>query len=229
MKRKLSLLIASLIFVSFTGLAVYGATNHKEEIHRKNIEIESKTFRLQKIEVDYKKLNSDLEAERHKDTQDQQKIQQLEQEKKDLEEKYRQLEVSKANQKAEQQRLAQTSITPKASAATNISGNKQTWLEASGIPSDQWWAVDYIVSRESGWNPCAYNPGKSNCNMSASEVNATQGRGVACGLGQSLPCGKWGLNWTDPVNQLKNQYIYVTQRYGGYPQAVNFWKANGHY
>ncbi len=93
-----------------------------------------------------------------------------------------------------------------------VTGNKETWLRASGIPQDQWWAVDSIVSRESGWNPNA--------------VNASSG---ACGLGQQLPCGKWAGAWNDPVAALKAQYGYVTARYGGYPQAVAFWNANHWY
>jgi hypothetical protein len=111
-------------------------------------------------------------------------------------------------------------------------GNKAAWLKASGIPSSNWWAVDFIVTRESGWNPCSYNPGKSNCGLTAYEVNCSDGScqygGVACGLGQSLACGKWGSNWTDPVNQLKHMNIYVS-KYGGWAGAVNYWKSNGHY
>lgn len=108
-------------------------------------------------------------------------------------------------------------------------GSKEQWMAAAGIPQSEWWAVDYIVRSESGWNPCAYNPGQTNCNLTAEEVNATQVGDVACGIGQSLPCGKWGANWTDPVNQLVHQYSYVTAVYGGYAEAVAFWERNHHY
>ena len=79
-----------------------------------------------------------------------------------------------------------------------------------------------IVTRESGWDPCAYNPGLSDCN--ANPVSA-------CGLAQSLPCGKQSAygHWTDPVANLKWQYEYVKERYGGYAQAVAFWEANHWY
>lgn len=83
-------------------------------------------------------------------------------------------------------------------------GNKQSWLAASGIPESQWWAVDSIVSGESGWNPTAVNPSSG-----------------ACGLGQQLPCGKWGGDWTDPVHALKSMHTYV-QAYGGWAAAVEF-------
>lgn len=91
-------------------------------------------------------------------------------------------------------------------------GNKEAWMAAAGIPQSEWWAVDSIVSRESSWNPNAVNP-----------------NGGACGLAQALPCSKMGPNWSDPVVALKWQYNYVTQRYGGYPQAVAFWNANHWY
>lgn len=101
------------------------------------------------------------------------------------------------------------------STAVMPSGGRVEWLIASGIPENEWWAVDYIVTRESGWNPCAYNPGLSDCN-----ANPTS----ACGLAQSYPCGKVPGHWTDPVANLKWQYGYVKARYGGYPQAVEHWK-----
>lgn len=132
-------------------------------------------------------------------------------------------EVQKKLEETEKALQAKRS-TPKVYAAEKPkytpSGNKEQWMTAAGIPADQWWAVDYIVSRESGWNPCAYNPGRSDCNAQPT---------TACGLAQALPCSKLGPNWTDPVHALKWQYNYVTQRYGGYPQAVDFWKINHWY
>lgn len=114
------------------------------------------------------------------------------------------------------------SAAPVAARSVSISGNKEQWMAAAGIPQNQWHYVDSIVSRESGWNPCAYNPGRSDCN-----ANPTS----ACGLAQSLPCGKQSKygHWTDPVANLKWQYEYVTARYGGYAQAVAFWNSNHWY
>lgn len=96
------------------------------------------------------------------------------------------------------------------------SGGRVDWLVASGIPENEWWAVDYLVSRESGWNPCAYYPRQNDCSASPS---------TACGLVQQNPCGKIPGDWTDPVAALKWQYQYVAARYGGYAQAVEHWKA----
>ncbi len=107
---------------------------------------------------------------------------------------------------------ASTANTTTTSTPVQLSGSKNDWLKASGIPESSWWAVDSIVSRESGWNPNAVNAGSG-----------------ACGLGQQLPCGKWAGAWNDPVAALIAMDNYVTGRYGGWPQAVAFWNANHWY
>ena len=99
-----------------------------------------------------------------------------------------------------------------ASTATNITGSKQDWLRASGIPESHWSYVDSIVARESGWNPNAVNPSSG-----------------ACGLGQQLPCGKWPGAWNDPVAALQAMNGYVEGRYGGWAGAYSFWQANHWY
>lgn len=116
----------------------------------------------------------------------------------------------------------QVSARVKTRVTVRPTGNKQDWMRQAGIPEDQWRYVDYIVSRESGWNPCAYNPGRSDCNANPK---------TACGLAQSLPCGKQSKygHWTDPVANLKWQYEYVTGRYGGYAGAYSFWVKNHWY
>ncbi len=125
---------------------------------------------------------------------------------------------AKKEREAEQARIAseQAAQKPKAQAtsapAAQISGDKHSWLAASGIPEAHWGHVDAIVTRESGWNPNA--------------VNASSG---ACGLGQQLPCGKWAGAWNDPVAALRAMNGYVNGRYGGWPQAVAFWNSNGWY
>lgn len=105
---------------------------------------------------------------------------------------------------------------------SSITGDKEQWLSESGIPKSDWQYVDYIVTKESHWNPCAYNPGQSDCS-----ANPT----TACGLAQALPCGKQSKygNWNDPVANLKWQYDYVRGAYGGYAQAYAYWQVHGNY
>lgn len=139
-------------------------------------------------------------------------------------EKAKEIESLKANlqakkeREAEQTRIASEQAAPaqvtqsKPAPTAQVSGDKHSWLAASGIPQAHWGYVDSIVSRESSWNPNA--------------VNRSSG---ACGLGQQLPCGKWPGAWNDPVAALKAMNTYVVGRYGGWPQAVASWNAKGWY
>lgn len=90
-------------------------------------------------------------------------------------------------------------------------GTKSDWLAASNIPEEMWGYADFMVQKESGWNPNA--------------VNSYSG---ACGLAQALPCSKLGPNWNDPVVALNWMNTYVG-RYGGWEGAYNFWVANRWY
>lgn len=125
---------------------------------------------------------------------------------------------AKKEREAEQARIAseQAAQKPKAQAtsapAAQISGDKHSWLAASGIPEAHWGYVDAIVTRESGWNPNA--------------VNASSG---ACGLGQQLPCGKWPGQWNNPIHALRAMNQYVLARYGSWQNAVGFWNKNHWY
>ncbi|MCL2444967.1 ubiquitin-like domain-containing protein [Candidatus Saccharibacteria bacterium] len=113
---------------------------------------------------------------------------------------------------------------------SNVTGTRHDWLVASGIPERYWWYVDFIVHRESTWNPNA--------------VNRSSG---ACGLGQQLPCGRWDHYgpWNDPVAALRAMHSYVNARYfdgsiflwgvscsgigRGWPCAHAFWLVHGWY
>lgn len=102
--------------------------------------------------------------------------------------------------------------TKPATMAYSGGGSKSDWLAASVIPQSDWGYADWLVQKESGWNPNA--------------VNAVSG---ACGLGQQLPCGKWDGQWNNPVDSLNGMNGYVIGRYGGWAQAVAHSKANGWY
>lgn len=88
-------------------------------------------------------------------------------------------------------------------------GAPAEWMAAAGIPSSDWGYVDYVVSRESGWNP-----------------NATNSSSGACGLVQAYPCSKVPGNGYDPVDNLRWANGYATGRYGSWEGAVTFWKNN---
>lgn len=92
-----------------------------------------------------------------------------------------------------------------------VTGSKQDWMTQAGIPSSEWSAVDYIVTKESGWRPHATNKSSG-----------------AYGLCQSLPASKMataGADYrTNPVTQLKWCTQYAKSRYGGWIAAMAAWK-----
>lgn len=104
-----------------------------------------------------------------------------------------------------------------------ITGNKYTWMTLAGIAPTDYAHVDYIISNESGWNPCSYNPHQSDCSKTAAQVG-----NHACGLGQQLPCGKWIHTWNDPVGGLIDASAYALARYGSWANAEYFWRIH-HY
>lgn len=88
-------------------------------------------------------------------------------------------------------------------------GAPAEWMAAAGIAQSDWQYVDYVVSRESGWNP-----------------NATNASSGACGLVQALPCSKVPGNGYNPVDNLRWANGYATGRYGSWAGAYNFWINN---
>lgn len=88
-------------------------------------------------------------------------------------------------------------------------GAPAEWMAAAGIAQSDWQYVDYVVSRESGWNP-----------------NATNSSSGACGLVQALPCSKVPGNGYNPVDNLRWATGYATGRYGSWAGAYNFWVTN---
>ncbi|MBB3040152.1 transglycosylase SLT domain-containing protein [Hoyosella altamirensis] len=91
----------------------------------------------------------------------------------------------------------------------------QAFAEHGWHEGAQWDAVDYIVTRESGWNPNAQNPSSS-----------------AYGLFQFLD-QTWGTvggrKTSDPYEQGVYGARYMAQRYGDPVSARRFWEANNYY
>lgn len=94
-------------------------------------------------------------------------------------------------------------------------GSHADWMRMAGISESDFGYVNYIVSKESGWNPLSRNKSSG-----------------ACGLPQALPCSKMskaGSDYaTNPVTQLKWMTSYVS-RYGGWKGAYDFWQAHHWY
>lgn len=91
-------------------------------------------------------------------------------------------------------------------------GSKSEWLSQSGIDPGDWGYAEFLIGKESHWNPNAYN--------------ASSG---ACGLAQALPCSKVPGNGFNPVDSLRWANGYVKGRYGGWAGAVAHSKSTGWY
>ncbi len=91
-------------------------------------------------------------------------------------------------------------------------GSRTEWLTAAGIPQADWGNAEWLVQKESGWNPNAKNKSSG-----------------ACGLAQALPCSKLGDEWNNPVVALTWMQSYVIGRYGSWDNAVAHSKLKGWY
>lgn len=125
--------------------------------------------------------------------------------------KQEELETSLKQELADiEEEIGKVTLTSSGSAS---SSNKEAIMSAAGISSSDYQYVDYIISKESGWNSTAAN------SMSS-----------AYGLCQSLPGSKMasaGSDWaTNPVTQMKWCNGYATSRYGSWAGAYNFWITN---
>ena len=92
-------------------------------------------------------------------------------------------------------------------------GTHNDWMAQAGISPSDYGYVNYIIQRESHWNPLA--------------KNAYSG---ATGLCQALPGSKMasaGSDWaTNPITQLRWCNGYAIGRYGSWAKAYQFWTVN---
>lgn len=98
-----------------------------------------------------------------------------------------------------------------AAPALQVAGSHADWMRAAGIAESDFGYVDYIIGRESGWDPTKWNRGGSG----------------AYGLGQALPATKmapFGADYmTNPVTQLRWANAYAVGRYGSWAAAYSYW------
>lgn len=124
--------------------------------------------------------------------------------------------------------VSQQPASPPPQPKVALVGTKYDWMRAAGIPESEWGAVDYIVSRESGWCPTKWNGDYGACPadfIPKYSVSANK----AYGLCQSLPAIKMasmGADYlTNPVTQLKWCNSYAIKK-GGWTQSMQFWMNN---
>ncbi len=121
---------------------------------------------------------------------------------------------------------------------TNLSGI-QGDMALAGIPPQDYQAVDYIVSHESGWCPTKWQGDIGYCPATYSQQYSPYAL-VGYGLCQSTPAIKMsytnedgGPDWaTNPVTQLRwcNWYAhYGSSNFDTWQGALNYWMANGNW
>ena len=205
-RKFITLCISVMALSAFITLGVVSATQTKDNLETQKVQLKTQQTEMQKLNAEQKTLNQQLEEAEKKHGDNQAEIERLEKEKIEKDELLKQKEAQL------QAKLESKSKVAAASTTRAVTGDKKSWMIAAGIPESDHQYVDYIVHKESTWNPNAVNPSSG-----------------ACGLAQALPCSKMGANWNDPVVALKWQLNYVTKRYGGYQGAYSFWLANGWY
>lgn len=114
-----------------------------------------------------------------------------------------------------QQAIIQASVPSVIARGTVVAptGSHESWMADAGISSSDYGYVNYIVSRESNWNPAALNGG------------GCAGLGQACpGSKLAYACPGWQNN---PVCQLSYFGGYAN-KYGGWGGSYNYWQSH-HY
>lgn len=206
MKPKITYVVVALSLLLFIGLGVNNVNNSKHKLQINTIKLKSTEAQLIELNAQYDEL---LKSQTHNQAEKEQqlkKIQELENEKKRLESE---LQAKRQQYLAQSQKLNTAAQNASGTQKVQAAGSKLEWLKASGISESDWQYVDYIISKESGWNPLARN--------------ASSGAG---GLPQALPYSKTGCAWGDAVCQLKWANGYAIGRYGSWARAYNFWVSN---
>jgi hypothetical protein len=100
-------------------------------------------------------------------------------------------------------------------------------MQKIGIPEDQWSAVDYILTRESGWCALKWQGQIGYCPGEYTELHSPSDGWVGFGLCQSTPAIKMetiGKDWrTSAETQLKWCNQYALTKYGSWNNAKAYW------
>lgn len=97
-------------------------------------------------------------------------------------------------------------------------GKGQTWAATHGVHGRNRKAMNYIVSKESGWDPRAQNP-RSTASGLPQMINSTAREFIG-----GSPAKKFGV-----FKQLNGMKKYVNSRYGGWTNAESYWKRKHYY
>lgn len=217
--KRIIVVLGVLIVIAFGYIGYSDAVRTWQNLQNQKNHIEN-------LNKEYKDLDKELDKTKETKQKSQEEVQKLEQEKKKLEEERQKLQSQLQAKVEAKAKLAAASraVIDRAmntQTASAMSGNCSTWMAQAGITNAI--AID-LIGRESGCNPCSYNPGQSDCNYKGN---------AACGIPQALPCSKLrdvaGCAMTDAVCQLKWMQSYVYGRYGSWAGAKDHHDRMGWY
>lgn len=196
-------------------IGVFGYIGYQDAV-RTWQHLQDQKNQIHHLDKERKKLDKELDTTKKDRTKRQEEVLKLEEEKKNLESEHQKLESERQRLEKELQAKAESKaklaaaseqVINKAtltSTASAVAGDKNSWLAASNIPPSEYGNADWLVNKESGWNPSA--------------VNSSSG---ACGLGQQLPCEKWAGQWNNPVDSLNGMHSYIISQYGSWGGAIS--------
>jgi hypothetical protein len=198
-----------LILVGYVGLGIHYLVSRQHKIDLREVELKSTTTNLKQLQLRYDTLNSKLDDELHKNTMDEQKLQELESEKQQIDKERQELrqqvqaKLDAKRQEEERQNIAARSL------VDAVTGTATAYAAGSGgiDCNNQSDAKAFLYCHESGNNPAAVNPG------------GCRGLGQAC-PGSKLPCSSADYNCQDVW--FTN---YMSGRYGTWEAAKSFWQA----
>lgn len=223
--KAIGIILVVLGVVGFITLGIQSVENTNNTTQLKELQFKTLDSQLDEKTIQIEDINKQLEDAKKKNQTSAEKIKEL-QEQRDKWEKEKQDYESKLQAKAAaKEKLAKATVSVAnavtGSTTTYASGNCEAWLNEAGINHAN---ARELIKRESHCNPCAYNPGQSDCNYKGN---------AACGIPQALPCSKLrdvaGCSMTDAVCQLRWMANYVGSRYGSWDNAIAFHNANGWY
>jgi len=191
------------ILLAFLALGVPNIYQQKQVNDNLDIQLDQKQLRINNLQQRMLELDKELDETKGSSEQDQQKIKQLEEEKKQLEADLQAKLERKRQEALAHAELERAAVRATGTAVASASGNCATWIQQAGI-SDTANAIE-LIRRESNCNPNAVNPSSG-----------------ACGVAQELPCGKSGCSLGDGACQVKWMNNYVQSRYGSWSNAVAF-------
>lgn len=203
--------VLAIALLGFISLGINQIKNDREVKQIQKIEIKSNEAKLIELDNKYKEVlehKANTEAEKE---EQQKRIDELE---KDRERLQRELQAKLDRQAKEQEKLAQT--------AKKATGTQTAGALASGCEALRSQMLSLGVGTHEIDSAITLAMRESSCNHNARNKSSN-----ACGVYQSLPCGKWGAPGT--TEYLVGAIRYTRNRYGDYNKALAHSYANNWY